>query len=88
MGHIGLSMLIISGGYLMTPYWKILPTNHLLMAKLSLVLILIVIISVIGVASRKAKKGDLSVLRKIKKLGPVSLLISITIVILAVLVFH
>ena len=88
MGHIGLTMLIISGGYLMTPYWPILPTNPLLIAKLTLVLVLCIFIIVVGMAARKAKKGDLGQLKKIKKLGPVSLLISIAIIILAVQVFH
>ena len=88
MGHIGLTMLIISGGYLMTPYWPILPTNPLLIAKLTLVLILCIFIIVVGMAARKAKKGDMTYLKKIKRLGPVTLLISIGIVILAVLVFH
>jgi len=88
MGHIGLTMLIISGGYLMTPYWKILPSNPLLIAKLSLVLFLIVMIIVMGLASRKAKKGDFSGLKLVRKLGPIALLTGITIVSLAVLVFH
>ena len=88
MGHIGLTLLLISGGYLMTPYWQLLPTKPLLIAKLALVVILIILLSVIGVASRKAKKGDLSVLKTVKKLGPFTLLISISIVILAVLVFR
>lgn len=88
MGHIGLTMLIISGGYLMTPYWPKLPTNPLLIAKLTLVLILTIFIIVAGMAARKAKKGDLTQLKKIKKLGPVTLLISISIVILAVMVFR
>ena len=88
MGHIGLSMLIISGGYLMTPYWVLLPTRPLLIAKLTLVLILTIFIILVGLAGRKAKKGDLTQLKKIKKLGPVTLLISISIVILAVMVFR
>ena len=88
MGHIGLSMLIISGGYLMTPYWPKLPTNPLLIAKLTLVLILTIFIIVAGMAARKAKKGDLTYLKKIKKMGRFTLLISIAIVILAVLVFR
>ncbi len=88
MGHIGLSMLVISGGYLMTPYWGILPTNPLLIAKLLLVVLLIVMIIVMGMASRKAKKGDLSGLKMVRKLGPIALLTGITIMSLAVLVFH
>lgn len=88
MGHIGLTMLVISGGYLMTPYWKILPTNPLLISKLLLVVLLIVMIVVMGIASRKAKKGDFSGLKMVRKLGPIALLTGITIVSLAVLVFR
>ncbi len=88
MGHIGLALLIISGGYLMTPYWGLLPTKPLLIAKLSLVVVLVVFLTVIGVASRKAKKGDLTVLKTIRRLGPFALLTSIAIVTLAVLVFR
>lgn len=88
MGHIGLTMLIISGGYLMTPYWKILPTSPLLISKLLLVVMLILMIIVMGIASRKAKKGDFSGLKMVRKLGPIALLTGITIVCLAVLVFH
>lgn len=88
MGHIGLTMLIISGGYLMTPYWKMLPTNPLLITKLLLVVLLTLMIIVSGLAARKAKKGDLSGLKMVRKLGPIALITGITIVILAVLVFH
>ena len=87
MGHIGLTMLIISGGYLMTPYWGLLSSKPLLIAKLSLVVVLTIFIIIMGVAAKKAKKGDLTVLKKIRKMGPFTLLISVAIVILAVLVF-
>ena len=87
MGHIGLTMLIISGGYLMTPYWGLLSSKPLLIAKLSLVVVLTIFIIISGVAAKKAKKGDLTVLKKIRKMGPFTLLISVAIVILAVLVF-
>ena len=87
MGHIGLTMLIISGGYLMTPYWELLSSKPLLIAKLSLVVVLTIFIIILGVAAKKAKKGDLTVLKKIRKMGPFTLLISVAIVILAVLVF-
>jgi uncharacterized membrane protein len=88
MGHIGLTMLIISGGYLMTPYWGLLSSKPLLIAKLSLVVLLTIFIIISGVAAKKAKKGDLTVLKKIRKMGPFTLLISVAIIILAVLVFR
>lgn len=37
MGHIGLALLIVSGLYLITPYWAMLPHSPLLITKLSLV---------------------------------------------------
>ncbi len=87
MGHIGLTLLIISGGYLMTPFWKVLADLPLLMAKLAMVLTLIVTITLIAMATKKAKKGDLASFKRIALLGRVALLTGITIVILAVSVF-
>lgn len=89
MGHIGLALLIISGGYLMTPYWSVLSTMPLLMAKLALVLVLILLIGIITMNANKAKKGDAEThLKKIEPLGKISLLVGLTIIVLAVLVFH
>jgi len=88
MGHIGLTLLILSGGYLMTPYWKVLPDLPLLMAKLALVVTLIVTITLIAMATKQVKKGDATKLKRIALLGRVALLTGITIVILAVSVFR
>jgi len=89
MGHIGLALLIISGGYLMTPYWSVLSTMTLLMAKLGLVLVLILLIGIITMNANKAKKGDAETyLKKIEPLGKISLLVGLTIIVLAVYVFH
>jgi hypothetical protein len=46
-GHIGITMLIISGLYLMTPFWKTLNARPLLITKLILVLVLTVSIIVL-----------------------------------------
>lgn len=89
MGHIGITLLLISGFYLITPYWKVLSTMPLLIVKLSLVAILIILISLIGAAGSKAKKGDAAVqLKKMETLGKMTLLVGIAIVIVAVNVFH
>ncbi len=89
MGHIGLTLLIISGLYLMSPYWKSLPQYPLLIAKLALVLILATLIGLITSAAKKAKTSDAEKhLKQIEMLGKLSLLTGLTIVILAVLVFH
>ena len=87
MGQIGLTMLIISGLYLMTPFWKILPNQPLLIAKLILVLTLLITISISAVATNRAKKGHTANLKKIMILGRVALLTGMSIVVLAVLIF-
>jgi len=89
MGNIGIVLLIISGGYLMTPHWKTLSDNPLLMAKLVLVLVLAAFVGIIGSKAKKALKGDTEAnLKKIKPLGTLALLTGISIIILAVYVFH
>ena len=89
MGHIGITFLFISGLYLITPYWKVLSSMPLLILKLSLVAILITLITLIGIAARKAKNGDAAIqLKKMETLGKMTLLIGLAIVILAVNIFH
>ncbi len=89
MGQIGLTMLIISGFYLITPFWATLNAKPLLIAKLILVLILTISVIFAGIYSSRAKKGNAeSNLKKVAILGKVGLLTSITIVLLAVLNFH
>ena len=89
MGHIGISLLIISGLYLITPYWKILPSSPLLIIKLTLVIILLVLITLINLSAKKAKNGDAEApLKKIEKLGKMTLITGLLIVILAVSIFR
>ena len=89
MGHIGLTMLIISGLYLMTPFWQTLHARPLLIIKLVLVLVLSITIVFSSIYSQRARKGgSASNLRKLAVLGKVSLLTAISIVFLAVLIFH
>jgi len=89
MGHIGLSMLIISGFYLITPFWATLNARPMLIAKLILVGILTVTIIVMSIYSRRARKGaTASTLKRIAVLGKVALLSGIAIVLLAVLTFR
>ena len=89
MGYIGLGLLIISGLALMTPYWRMLPSSPLLIAKLTLVLVLATLIGIISSIGRKASKGDTEAqLKKMELLGKITMLIGITIVILAVSIFH
>ncbi|MEP7323899.1 MAG: hypothetical protein ABI761_18370 [Saprospiraceae bacterium] len=89
MGQIGLTLLVISGLYLITPYWKTLSVTPTLIAKLSLVIVLIGILIYSNSLVNKARAGNpMPYLIKVKSLGPYTLLIVLSIVILAVLTFH
>ena len=89
MGDIGLTLLIISGLYLITPYWKDLAHMPTLIVKLSLVVILVIWLILIHRTAAMARKGDPDkYLARLKRMGPVSLFIGITIVVLAVYTFR
>ena len=89
MGHIGMALLIISGLYLITPYWSILPSSPLLILKLILVLILVTLIVLISFSTKRANKGDAETeLKKMEQFGKLTLIIGLTIVALAVYIFH
>ncbi|MCK6693110.1 MAG: hypothetical protein L6Q97_13555 [Thermoanaerobaculia bacterium] len=89
MGQIGLVLLVVSGIFLMTPYWSILPSSPLLIAKLALVVVLVSLVTVISLAGAKAKTGDADAqFKKIQPIGKMTLMVALLIVILAVAFFQ
>src|SRR6185436_1802645 len=56
MGHTGLGLLLLSGFYLITPFWKTLGEMPLLIVKLSLVGLQVILVSVLTIMVRKAKQ--------------------------------
>jgi uncharacterized membrane protein len=89
MGYAGITLLIVSGIYLILPYWSTLPDNPLLIIKLILVFILCILILFIGRGTQKARQGNTAEhLNKIEPLGKLTLIISVIIIILAVSIFH
>ena len=89
MGHIGLALLVISGLLLVGDRWDILLDNPLFIAKLALVVLLGALIGIATAAVRRAKSGNAEQqIAKASKVGPVSLLVGLTIVVLAVLIFN
>ena len=88
MGQVGLVLLLISGGYLMTPYWSTLGDNPLLITKLVLYVVLAGLVGMITSLTRKARGGNLAVMPKAVLMGRLAMLIGVTIVILAVSIFH
>jgi len=89
MGQTGLGLLILSGLALATPFWKSLSDMPTLMAKLALVVILIVTVTMTSLQVRKAKKeNNPALLLKLKPLGMANFFLGIAIMILAILTFH
>lgn len=89
MGQIGFGLLLISGFYLITPYWKVLPDMPTLIAKLTFVAILLVNIAYVSSMALKAKReNNPALLAKLKPFGMVIFAMGLIIVVLAVLTFH
>lgn len=90
MGNIGMLLLIVSGIYLLIPYWNSLLTFPFLILKLVLVIVLIVLIGMISIIGQKSFKSNQPEIqfKKMELLGKIALTVSITIVIIAVRVFH
>lgn len=89
MGHIGLTLLVISGLYLITPYWGSLTSMPTLIIKLILVLVLFALTGIMSKYAKEAQKGNAEVyINKIKNISKPTLLIGIIIVVLAIYTFH
>ncbi|SMO66907.1 hypothetical protein SAMN06265379_104258 [Saccharicrinis carchari] len=88
LGKTGLTLLVITGGYLMTPYWAALGVMPLLITKLSVVGVLIVVLVILSIKAKKAKKqpseGSYGA---VNKLNTLSFALGLVTIILAVLVF-
>ena len=89
MGQTGLGLLLISGFALATPFWKSLSDMPTFMAKLALVVVLLVTITISSLQVRKAKKeNNPALLLKLKPLGMLNLILGLSIMVLAVLTFR
>ena len=87
MGYIGITLLVLTGLYLVQPYLAHITNYPYLIAKLSLVVVLIVLIIINGINAQKFKKGDASRIKIMKPIGTISLLLVLVIISLAVLNF-
>ena len=89
MGYIGILLLVISGLYMISPYWNVLASMPLLIAKLVLVGVLVLLVGLISIAGKNAKAGNAEVhFKKMERLGKMALLTGVAIVVLAATVFH
>ena len=90
MAHLGLGLLFLSGGYLATDLWLGIMADTLFLIKIILFIGLGAVWGIISSNSRRAKLADdkSPFLKNIERLGKVSLLLGVAIVVLAVLRFH
>lgn len=90
MGHIGLLLLLLSGLHMIVPYWDTIGDNHLLLTKLVLFVVLGGLLGAIGGNARKARAAEdpTPFIKKIEIFGKFTMIIGLTIIVLAVLVFH
>jgi fatty acid desaturase len=89
MGLAGIILLILSGGYLATPYWSIIGSMPYFIAKLALVFVLTVIVILIDQKWRRAIKHNGGPdLAAIQKLGRLAFPVGILILLFAVLQFR
>lgn len=89
MGQTGVGILLLSGFYLITPYWATLSAMPTLITKLVLVAILLILITVTSLLARKGvKTNDPAVVAKLRPLGMLTFITGLSIVVMAVLTFH
>ena len=89
MGLSGIILLIISGGYLASPHWSNISTMPFFIAKLSLVVVLLVIALIMDRRWKGAIRNNGGAdLEALPKLGRLALPIGILIILFAVLQFR
>lgn len=89
MGLTGLILLMVSGGFLGTPYWSVIGEMPYFITKLALVFVLVVIAVLIDQRWRSAIKNNGGAdLSAIQKLGRLAFPIGILILLFAVLQFR
>ena len=92
LGHMGLTgiiLLVVSGGYLASPYWSVIGSMPFFIAKLSLVVVLLILVVLIDLRWRGAVKNNGGPdLQALPRIGRFAFPISILILLLAILQFH
>lgn len=87
MGNIGLVLLVISGLGLLIGRWDLVLSNHWFLTKLVLVLVLGALIGMNGSLLKKWVNGDAAAGKRLERMGPLTMLVALLIVGIAVAVF-
>lgn len=89
MGSIGTLLLLVSGIYLILPYWPTITALPLLILKLILFFILVVLIVLINLgANKNFKSHSDNTIKRVELMGKLAMIIGVVILILAVNIFH
>ncbi len=89
MGYVGTGLLLVSGIYLLLPFWAVLPELPLLILKLALFLILVILIFLINQGAKKNLKNEAEGnLKGVELMGKLAMIIGVVIVIIAVNIFR
>jgi len=89
MAYVGLSLLVLSGIYLLSLQWGHILHCLLFQIKIGLVLVLIGLVLSIGSKAKKIQNNEEGVnLKDVKFLGRMALMTGVFIISLAVMVFH
>ncbi len=89
VGKLGMVLLILSGGYLLTPYLESFGSMPWLHVKFTLVLVMLVLIVLNTIKAKKLKKEpSVQNSKTVDRLGILTQLTAILTVVSAVLVFH
>ena len=89
MSHIGLGIMLITGGYLMTPYWSALAEMPLLHIKFTIFALWYGTLIALSIYTKKAAKSQIKLCNpRIGFLSIVSILFGILAVVLAVSQFQ
>ncbi len=89
MTHIGMLVMILSGGYLMTPLWSSFGSMHLLHVKVMAVSLWLIVMIILSIILRKAKTGESDKCdKRMVLMNYISLVFAMIVIVVAVLSFH
>ena len=89
MGSIGTLLLLVSGIYLILPFWPVLFTLPLLLLKLFFFVILLLLLFLMRISAKQdLKNNNNRNLKRTEIMGKLTLIVGIIIVIIAVNIFH
>ena len=89
MTYIGFGVMILSGGYLMTPYWSTFGSFPMIHIKVTIVLIWLLSMMILGMSSKRIKQNSPNkYFSRLVMMNTLSVIFGVFTVIIATLSFH